>query len=223
MSFIFIYSSSISQDSTFSITKTIVVSHQISEIIDFKIDDSKMLFLKEDTLIVIDRKKNTKEVKSAKKINGIEINRSKIRTMSSISNTEVFSGDSKVLETKAKFIASTGNGYYTCKISGDSVNYSMDNQIVFVDSEGNDNFFAFVKGFPAGLAFFENKLYYLSNRSKANTKGILYVYDTKTSRRVSHCEIPVVEPIGLDIQAGEAIHTFSRKQNSVIQFKRIRK
>lgn len=91
------------------------------------------------------------------------------------------------------------------------------NKIVEIDSAGNEKFFKYAPGIPAGLFFNEEKLWYLYNSSDKNyQKSRLMCY--KTDDLPSLYETPVSNATGLSVNNDNFI-TFDKSLKLFINFK----
>lgn len=208
------------QDSEYEILKRTKLLTEIEEITDFKAEANTYYILNNNSLTIFDSVGTETRSSNVNNIYGIEIYNNTIKTVSSYSGvTQYVQNDTIPITTQAKFITSSGNGYYTCKITGNKNRISYDSQIVYVDSEGNETPFTYLQGEPAGLFIQDGKLYFLTNKNTSEDYGILYVYDLNSVEILSRSNIPVIHPTGLSLDSEGNIYTFCNSSNEIIKFK----
>ena len=210
-----------SQDSSYSVINRVKVLSKLENVKDFKLGNESFYFLLEnDSLIIINTTGTRKNVQYVNKKNGIEVSGSKIISISSNSpRTTYLKNESSPIKTQAKFITSYQNGYFTCKITGNSNKISYNSLIVFVDSEGNETPLSYIQGNPSGIFQKDGKLYFLTKKSSASKNGLLITYNLDNNKIESENTIPVTNPVGLSIDNSGVVYTYSIYSNEVIKLK----
>lgn len=116
---------------------------------------------------------------------------------------------------KAKYLTKSGDTLFSCFV--DTTNLSYSNGIFKI--KGNEyTLFLYIVGIPAGLCTENNYLWYLYNKSKRKSKGMLRKYDIKTGKLLLEIEVPVIEPIGLYVQS-DLCYVYSNYSHEFITLK----
>ena len=113
-----------------------------------------------------------------------------------------------------KYLAKTGDSFYTCVL--DSTNISYSSNIAKVIYGNQISMFCYIVGIPAGLYCYGDSLYYLYNKSVKNKNGMLRIYNFKSGDLISENEIPVINPIGIYV-INDQLYTYSNLSGEFIQ------
>lgn len=84
-------------------------------------------------------------------------------------------------------------------------------------SNGKETFFSYVKGIPSGMCSYNNKLWYLSNKSGKNADSILRSYSLENFQIETEIVIPINCAKGLAFKDGSFI-TYENISKSVVFF-----
>jgi hypothetical protein len=101
--------------------------------------------------------------------------------------------------------------YYLCILDG----YSS--RVISCDAKtGEEGFVFFLKGAPSGLCVADNKIWYLSNLSKARSNSILRCYDLESRALLQTTTIPVLDAKGLILGEDGTFWCFENSSRSII-------
>jgi len=213
---IFVNSFIFAQESKFKIVSSNGIDLGNKAVKDFKMQDNSYIFLLNDTIISMD-KQNNKKIKSVTNVEGLDIVNSKVVTINSNSvNTYTKDGSTPIV-LKAMYLASTSDGYFTCKFAGNDKTASFNNQIVFINKNGIETFVCYIGETPTGLFVKNDNLYYLTSN---NSTSFIKTYNIKSNKCTEISEIPVKKATGLTIDNDGYFITFSNITNQIIKMRR---
>jgi hypothetical protein len=122
------------------------------------------------------------------------------RVFNSSNGNELFNISDKLLKKNkiVKFLSKSDKDFFSCIVDPNNLSYSNG---IFKISGDDCPLFTYLVGIPAGLYVEDNNLWYLYHKSTPNSNGMLRKYDIKTGELLIELEIPVIEPVGLNIQS----------------------
>lgn len=226
--YLFYYIVADAQESNFQILEKININ--IENIKDFTFYGSNFFILTQEKLYTLNTTGNiTNSENINNNITGICWNYDKllfINTNGSIINkeTDTVLVDLKIEGSikKTKFLTANESNYFTYILIGDTItSISYSSKIISINSQGNESFFTYLVGLPAGLYCDNDYLWHLSNKSKKNEYGILRKYSISNGQLVSEEVLPVKDPIGLVIDNNGFIYTYSSITKEIYKIKKL--
>lgn len=191
----------------------------IKDVRDMTLNGDIVYLQTNDSVIVINQSGVIKDRKKQQHQNGLTFEKNLVYSIDPAGvvykASEVLtdlSGKFRKENITAKFLSKSGDALFSCFVNKSGPSYS--DCIVKIEPQENYILTNLV-GIPAGLYTDSNFAWYLFNKSKKDSNGMLRKYDIRTGELLSESEVPVISPAGLYLESN-SLYTFSNYTNELV-------